>query len=67
MIMTKNAKARIASIARDVAGLTGAGGIAWGCYEIYPPLGFIVSGAMLLATAIWSAVRGAIYAAARGL
>lgn len=52
-------------IVRDIAGLSGAGSIAWGCYEIYPPLGYIVSGAMLLAAAIYSAVSSVVGAALR--
>lgn len=54
-----------APIVRDIAGLSGAGAIAWGCYEIYPPLGYIVSGALLLAGAIYSAVSGVVGAARR--
>lgn len=47
---------RAIAITRDVAGLAGAGSITWGCYLIYPALGYIVAGAMLVAAAIWSAL-----------
>jgi hypothetical protein len=34
---------------RDIAGLAGAGSIAYGAWSIYAPAGFIVGGIMLIA------------------
>jgi hypothetical protein len=50
---------------RDVAGLAGAGSIAWGCFLVHPALGYIVVGALLLAAAIVATVRGVVNAAVR--
>ena len=41
---------------RDTAGLLGAAAIAYGAWQIYPPLGFIAGGALLLAGA-WLLAR----------
>lgn len=47
-----------ASIAiRDLAGLAGAGLIAFGTWQIYQPLGIIVGGVLLLAGAWISGAR----------
>lgn len=54
-----------AGVLRDIAGLSGAGSIAWGCFLIHPALGYIVTGMMLLAAAIASAVRGVVAAVKR--
>lgn len=40
---------------RDLAGLLGAGLVAYGAGEVYRPAGFIILGAMLLAAAFLSA------------
>jgi len=37
---------------RDFLGLTGLGLLSYGCWLIYPPSAFIVSGVILIATAI---------------
>lgn len=44
-------------VARDAAGITGAGLIAYGAWLIFPPAGFIVGGLLVLAGAI-AAARG---------
>lgn len=48
----------LAILARDIAGLVGAGLIIAGLAQIYAPAGIIVAGAMLLVGAILLARRG---------
>lgn len=38
---------------RDLLAVGGAGLIAAGCYQIYVPAAFIVSGALLFGLAVW--------------
>jgi hypothetical protein len=40
------------AVARDGAGLAGVGLISYGAWLVYPPAGFIIAGAMLLAGAL---------------
>lgn len=47
------------TLPRDLAGLAGVGSIAYGCWAIYHPAGFIVGGAFLLA-GCWLAVRAGL-------
>lgn len=44
--------ARFAALARDAAGLAGAGLIAYGAWLVYAPAGFIAGGALLIAGAL---------------
>jgi len=41
----------------DLAGLAGAGAVAYGAWMIYPPAGFIVGGALVLAGTLLMARR----------
>lgn len=41
----------------DALGLIGAGLVSWGAWQIFPPAGFIVAGALLMSGA-WLAARG---------
>ena len=42
----------ISATLRDGAGLVGAGLVAYGCWRIYAPAGFIVAGVLLIAGSI---------------
>lgn len=42
---------RLAAFARDLAGLAGAGLVAYGAWLVYAPAGFITAGTLLLAGA----------------
>lgn len=42
----------LAEILVDLAGVAGAGAIAYGAWAIYEPVGFIVGGAMLVGVAL---------------
>lgn len=42
----------LTSLLRDVIGVSGAAAIAYGAWDIYPPAGFIVGGALALVGAI---------------
>lgn len=42
------------SRAIDVIGLLGLAAVAWGCWQIYTPLGTIVPGAVMLGLAIYA-------------
>lgn len=44
---------------RDLAGVAGAGAIAYGAWLVYPPAGFIVGGVLLLIGAIAHGVLAA--------
>ena len=39
-------------VVRDLAGLAGAGLIAYGAWLVYPPAGFVVAGAELVAMSV---------------
>jgi len=43
--------ATLPSLIVDLAGILGAGSIAYGCWSIYEPAGFIVAGVMLIVAA----------------
>ena len=42
---------------RDAVALVGAGLMAYGAWLVYPPAGFIVPGALLVALALFGTVR----------
>jgi ABC-type protease/lipase transport system fused ATPase/permease subunit len=44
--------ARLAALARDLAGLAGAGLVAYGAWLVYRPAGFIAGGVLLIAASI---------------
>jgi hypothetical protein len=54
--MMKSLQSNVAAIARDIAGIAGAGLIIYGAWLIYPPAGFLSAGLMLLAAA-WLTAR----------
>lgn len=43
---------------RDVAGITGVALLSYGAWLHYPPLGFIVAGAILVALAVYGTIKG---------
>lgn len=42
----------LATVMRDLAGLAGAGLVAYGAWLVFPPAGFITGGVLLLAGAL---------------
>lgn len=48
--------AALPALLRDALGLLGASLIAYGAWLVYPPAGFIVAGALLLA-GVWLTAR----------
>ena len=42
---------RVTGIILDLAGIAGVGSIAYGCWLIYEPAGYIVGGALVLMSA----------------
>lgn len=55
MNVLKRLRSAWPTMARDMAGLLGAGLCAYGVAEIYRPAGLIVAGALLLTAAVLSA------------
>lgn len=53
--MLKRFLSLLPTLARDVAGLAGAGLLAYGAWLIYMPAGFLTGGALLLAGAFLAA------------
>lgn len=45
-------------VLRDLAGLAGAGVIAYGAWSIYPPAGWIAGGILMLAASLLLAIAG---------
>ena len=54
----KEIAAALPGITRDLAGLVGAGLVAYGAWLVYSPAGFIVGGLLLIAGAILTARAG---------
>jgi hypothetical protein len=44
-------------LVRDLAGLAGAAGVSYGCWQMWKPLGWVAGGALLIAGA-WLMARG---------
>lgn len=47
--------AAVPAIVRDLAGLCGAGLVAYGAWLVYPPAGFITGGLLLIVAAVLAA------------
>lgn len=50
--LAKSIGAVLPDLVLDVAGLAGAGSIAYGAWLVYPPAGFIVGGGLVLLGAV---------------
>jgi len=51
-------RAALGSASRDVIGFAGVALISYGSWLVYPPAGFIVCGALLMAAVVLGAKRG---------
>jgi hypothetical protein len=54
--MWKSLALGLGDLARDLVGMAGAALVAYGCWQVYQPAGFIAGGAMLIAGVAYSAL-----------
>jgi hypothetical protein len=50
--MLKQLSSALPGLVRDLAGLCGVGLVSYGAWLVYPPAGFMVSGALLIIGAL---------------